>query len=71
MNRLQSQLAKGIRCWAKRAGLTLNGLADKAGVSRSHLYEVLRDAQSPTMDWLDAIADAVGTTAYYLKANAR
>jgi transcriptional regulator with XRE-family HTH domain len=59
-------LASNIRARAKRAGLPLNHLADKARISRSHLYRVLRCKSAASVDFLDSLADALGIGAWLL-----
>lgn len=43
-------------------GLTLEQLADRTGLSRSYLSNVERDVNSPTINTLRTIVDALGTT---------
>jgi transcriptional regulator with XRE-family HTH domain len=53
--------------------LTLDELADKAGMSKSYLWELEnRDSQRPSAEKLQAVADALGATvAYFLEDGAR
>ena len=41
---------------AKERGISLNRLADFAGVSQAQMYNVLAGRKSPTLKWLDKIA---------------
>ncbi|GES29856.1 DNA-binding protein [Streptomyces angustmyceticus] len=43
-------------------GLTLEQLADRTGLSRSYLSNVERDVNSPTINTLRTIVEALGTT---------
>lgn len=53
---LHRRVAVRIRALAKAKGLPLSHLADRAGVSRSHFWEVLRCGRSPTLSWLNEVA---------------
>jgi transcriptional regulator with XRE-family HTH domain len=58
-------LAKRLQEERKRAGLTLDQLADKAGVSKTYLWELENDAKGekkPSADVLLRIANAVSIT---------
>ncbi|HEY5956388.1 MAG TPA: helix-turn-helix transcriptional regulator [Polyangiaceae bacterium] len=53
---LRATVAENIRTLAEAKGVTLNSLADFAGVSRAQLYAVLAEKTAPTTDWLSKIA---------------
>jgi transcriptional regulator with XRE-family HTH domain len=53
---LRATVAENIRALAEAKGLSLNSLADFAGVSRAQLYAVLAESAAPTTDWLSKIA---------------
>lgn len=58
-------LAKRLREERERAGLTLDQLAEKAGVSKTYVWELENDAKSlkkPSADILLRIAEALSTT---------
>lgn len=58
-------LAKRIREERERAGLTLDQLAEKAGVSKTYLWELENDPKGlkkPSADILLRIAEALSTT---------
>lgn len=58
-------LAKKIREERKKAGLTLDELADKAGVSKTYLWELEQDedgVKRPSADVVLKIADALSLT---------
>ncbi len=40
--------------------MALSHLADHAGVTRSHFWNVLAGKKSPTLQWLGKIAKALG-----------
>ena len=53
---IRSILAKNIRHYAKIRKMSLNSLADFAGVSRSQLYDVLSGKKSASIDWIAKIS---------------
>lgn len=57
-----------VRQLAKAKGLSVNRLADFAGVSRGYLSRLLRAEQSPTLDTLEKLAEALGVEARDLVA---
>lgn len=59
---LRSIFADNVRGRAKAIDLRLNALADRAGVSRSQFYNVLRQSSSPSLDWVAKIAAVLGVT---------
>jgi transcriptional regulator with XRE-family HTH domain len=52
-------VATRIRALAKARRLPLSHLADRAGVSRKQLWNVLCRRKSPTLAWLSKIAAAL------------
>ena len=64
----ESQIALGgqIRKLRRRAGLTQEQLAEKAGLSLKHLGEVERGRGNPTLSSLESLADALGVTLFEL-----
>ncbi|WP_274918069.1 helix-turn-helix domain-containing protein [Streptomyces sp. WZ-12] len=61
-----AQASEGIGQFLRRErlerGITLEKLAEKTGLSRSYLSNVERDVNSPTINTLRTIVDALGTT---------
>ncbi|MFC9219914.1 cupin domain-containing protein [Streptomyces hygroscopicus] len=55
-------LGKFLRRERLERGFTLERLAEKTGLSRSYLSNVERDVNSPTINTLRTIVDALGTT---------
>lgn len=55
----QEILASNIRRLAESKNISLNKLADFAGVSRRHLYTILAGENDPTLGWIRQIADAL------------
>lgn len=55
-------LGARLRAERRQRGLTLQGLADASGVSRSMLSEVERGSRVPTVLVLDRIATGLGTS---------
>ncbi|MBC7794263.1 MAG: helix-turn-helix transcriptional regulator [Clostridia bacterium] len=49
-----------------KTGLGKNAIADKAGVSRSQLYDVLAARKAPTIDWLDRMSKVLDVETYAL-----
>lgn len=60
---LQSVIAENIRKHAQQKNLSLDALADFAGVSRRQLYNFLAGTHDVTIGWLAKIADALGVEA--------
>lgn len=56
---IRARVATRIREVAARRKVTLNDLADRAHVSRSHLYAVLGGERSATTDVLTKLATAL------------
>jgi transcriptional regulator with XRE-family HTH domain len=48
-----------IRELAKERGIVISHLPDRADVARSHFWDVLAGRKSPTLSWLERIADAL------------
>jgi len=65
---LRALVAKNIRAYAKEKGMTLNRLADFAGVSKAQLYNVLRSSSSPSTDWLAGVANVLEVEPWQLLA---
>lgn len=59
-------LSTNIRKQVKRNQISLNRLADEAGISRSQLFNVLAEGTSPSIDWLDRLATALDTEVWKL-----
>ncbi|HVE86657.1 MAG TPA: helix-turn-helix transcriptional regulator [Myxococcales bacterium] len=54
------RLRARVRAEAERLGLQLTHVADRAGVSRSHFWDVLAGRKSPTLSWLAKVAAVLG-----------
>ncbi len=59
MDELQRRLVRRIRDLAKRRGVRVTHLPDRAGVSRTHFWDVLAGRASPTLQWLERVAAAL------------
>lgn len=70
---MATRLGEKLRAQRKQHGLTLEKLADMAGLSKSYLWELEnRASQRPSAEKLSALADALGvTTAYFLEEDTR
>ena len=53
-------IGEAVREVRKKAGLTQEQLAEKAGISRGHVVEIEANRYSPMVKTLAAIADACG-----------
>jgi transcriptional regulator with XRE-family HTH domain len=56
---LRAEMSERLRKHAARRKVSLEALADLAGVSRSHMWRVLRCECSPSIDWLGKVARAL------------
>ncbi|MBI5495523.1 MAG: helix-turn-helix transcriptional regulator [Deltaproteobacteria bacterium] len=63
---LRRVVADNIRLCARRRRVSLNALADFAGVSRAQLYDVLAGRKAASTDWLGKIAAALDLEAWEL-----
>jgi len=61
-NDIDQRLGARIRDLRIARGLTLDGLADAAGVSRAMLSRIERGESSPTAQLLNKVCDGLGTT---------
>lgn len=70
---MAGQLGDKIRKLRKKQGLTLEKLANKAGLSKSYLWELEnRESQKPSAEKLTAVADALGVSSdYFLEDDIR
>lgn len=67
-DKLHQRLVKRIREVAKRRGIMVSHLPDRANVSRSHFWAVLALKASPTLSWIGAVAEALEVDAADLLA---
>lgn len=58
--------AANVRRLAKGQGLSINALADRSGVSRAQMFNVLRGNSSPSLDWVSKVAPVLGVFAWEL-----
>lgn len=65
------QVGAALRRWRKDRGLTLQGLADRTGLSIGYLSEVERDLVSPTLDNLWRICKALDVPIHRFFADSR
>jgi transcriptional regulator with XRE-family HTH domain len=63
---LRAAVATNIKARAKRQGLSLNALARKADVGRTHLFAVVWGQRSATTDTLSKLAAALDCEAWQL-----
>ena len=52
-------VAKRIRYFREKKGLTVNGLANLAGISQSYLRDIELGNKTPTVEYLEYICDAL------------
>ncbi len=57
--RVRRRVARNIRALAEEAEFTIDGLAKRSKVSRSHLFLILGLGNSPTIDVLAKLAKAL------------
>lgn len=55
-------VAERIRFFREKKGITVNKLANLAGVSQSFVREIELGQKKPTVDTLSALCDALGVT---------
>lgn len=63
---LRSVFARNVRASAEARGVSLNSLADFAGVSRAQMYNVLAGNSSPSLDWIAKVATVLERDAWEL-----
>lgn len=68
---LHRGLAEAIRRLVRRRKLSLNKLADFAGISRSHLARILKCESSPSLAVVAKIAEALDVDVAELLAKSR
>jgi transcriptional regulator with XRE-family HTH domain len=61
-DKIAAQVAKAIREQREGRGLTLRALAARSGVSSSMISDIERQAKSPTIATLAALAEALGVS---------
>lgn len=71
MDELHRRVVRHIRERAKRLKIPVTHLPDRAGVSRSHFWEVMAGRRSPTLKWLAQLATALDVDAGDLVAQER
>ena len=52
-------MAAKIRSLAKQRRISITHLPARAGVGAGHFWEVLKGTSSPTLHWLESIADVL------------
>lgn len=57
--RLEETLAQRVREVAEARGVPLSHVADRAGIARSHLWNVLAATSSATLDLVQRLADVL------------
>lgn len=70
MDELHQRVVARIREIAKKRGIALTHLPDRAGVGRSHFWDVMGGRSSPTLTWLGRVAAALDVDAGELVAAA-
>ena len=65
---LHRALAARIRTLAAERGIVLSHLASRAGVADAQLWRVLACSSSPTVAWLERIAETLGVSVAELVA---
>lgn len=60
MDQLSQSLARNLKHWRTRRGLTLDGLAARAGLSRGMVIQVEQARTNPSLETMVKLADALG-----------
>jgi len=60
VDELQRRMVTRIRELAEKRNIPVTHLPDRAGVARSHFWEVLNGNRSPTLKWMGKVAKALG-----------
>jgi hypothetical protein len=60
VDEVHRRLARNIRRLARKRGILLSHVPDRAAVGRSHFFAVLGGERSPTLAWLTRVARALG-----------
>jgi len=63
MAKIIATLAKNIKFYRAKLGMTQEDLARKAGINRSHLANIERQALNPSLTTIDRLAEAIDLTA--------
>ncbi|MCA6111623.1 helix-turn-helix domain-containing protein [Bradyrhizobium cenepequi] len=58
--KLRRVVANNIRTLRRKGGLSQEELADRAGLNRNYIGMIEREENSPTVDALEQISDALG-----------
>ena len=69
-DKILARVAKAIKLRREHLGLTLRDLASQSGISASMISDIEREAKSPTISTLDALAQALGLPMSALADNA-
>ena len=59
MDALHRRVVARMRVLSKKKKVPISHLPDRADVSRSHFWEVMGCRKSPTLQWLERIAEAL------------
>jgi transcriptional regulator with XRE-family HTH domain len=59
-----AEVARILRAERERQGLSMNGLAAKAGMSQQMVSYIERELRTPTLDVLFRLTDALGLEAW-------
>lgn len=59
MDALHKRVVVRIRKLSAEKKMPISHLPDHAGVSRSHFWEVIGGRKSPTLQWLQRVAEAL------------
>jgi transcriptional regulator with XRE-family HTH domain len=59
VDELHRRLVRRVREFSRERKIPVSHLPDRAGVSRSHFWEVVGGRKSPTLKWLGKVAKAL------------
>ena len=60
--KLRAIVARNLRILRKQKGLSQEDLAFQAGINRNYVGQIEREEKSPTIDMIEKIAGALGTS---------
>lgn len=66
MGELHLRVIANIRRLAEAQGLSVSMLVDRGGLTRSHFYAVLNGHSSPTLKWVESVAEVLEVSPFAL-----
>jgi len=66
VDEVRLRVSMRLRELIQRRGITMQGLAERAGTSRTYIHAVLNGKKAPTIDWLARMATALEVDVHVL-----